>query len=72
MPESRARKDQQSNPTHVTEGEAGLERGHDVPKVSGKESGRTRLEYRSPVSLASRMVDTWEPCVASFLSTQIS
>lgn len=72
MPESRALRDQQSNPMPVTEGEAGLERGHDVPTVSEKESGRTRLEYRSPASLANRTVETWEPCVASFLSTRIS
>lgn len=72
IPDSRALKDQQSNPAHVTEREAGLERGNDAPKVSGKESGRTRLECRSPASLANRTVNTWVPCEASRLSTRIS
>lgn len=67
-----ALRDRRSYLTHVAEGEAGLERGNDVPKVSEQDSSRTRLEPWSLESLANRMVDPWVLCGATFLSTQIS
>lgn len=54
-------RDHRSYPTHVTEGETGIERGNVVPRVLGQVSGRTRLKSWPLGSLTSRRVDTWVP-----------